>query len=90
MTTLINHREREQIADAVRDAAAKAEGARGLVMRIRGSEHYCDKAAHRFLRDLREVPQQSATPTHTGSGDRARRDAGGAKIPGDCLSGSRL
>ena len=37
MTTPINHREREQVADAVRNAAAKAEGARGLVMRICGS-----------------------------------------------------
>ena len=37
MTTPINHREREQIAAAVLNAAAKAEDARGLVMRVRGT-----------------------------------------------------
>ena len=37
MTTPINHREREQIAAAVLNAAAKAEDARGLIMRVRGT-----------------------------------------------------
>ena len=37
VTTSPNHRDRQQIAAAVRAAAAKAEGARGLIMKIRGT-----------------------------------------------------
>jgi hypothetical protein len=37
VTTSPNHRERQQIAAAVRVAAAKAESARGLIMKIRGT-----------------------------------------------------
>ena len=37
MTTVLNQREREHIAGAVRAAAAKAEGARGLMMSVRGT-----------------------------------------------------
>ena len=36
-TPSINHREREQVAAAVLTAAAKAESARGLMMRVRGT-----------------------------------------------------
>ena len=37
MSITLKHMEREQIAAAVLAASAKAEGARGLIMRVRGT-----------------------------------------------------